>query len=73
LVNAGIGADRIDTHVVTGVSSRAAAIVKEARDSGCGTIVMGRKGLSEVSGFFIGRVSDKVIHLGRVYTVWVSV
>jgi nucleotide-binding universal stress UspA family protein len=69
-VAAGIGADRIDTHMVSGVSSRAAAIVKEAVESGCGTIVMGRRGMSAVRSFFIGRVSNKVIHLGRTHTVW---
>jgi len=71
LVAARIDAQNIDTHVVAGVSSRAAAIVKEAKESGCGTIVMGRRGMSAVRSFFIGRVSNKVIHLGRTHTVWV--
>jgi nucleotide-binding universal stress UspA family protein len=55
----------------TGVYSRAGAIVSEAEEEGYGTIVVGRKGLSAVKEFFMGRVSSKVIHGGRKFTVWV--
>jgi nucleotide-binding universal stress UspA family protein len=54
----------------TGVYSRAGAIVSEAEEEGYGTIVVGRKGLSAVKEFFMGRVSSKVIHEGRKFTVW---
>lgn len=57
--------------VRTGVFSRAGAIVSEAQEEGYGTIVVGRKGLSAVKEFFMGRVSNKVIHGGRKFTVWV--
>ncbi len=56
--------------MITGVSSRAGAIVEEAKRGGCGTIVMGRRGLSKVEEFFMGRVSNKVINLARDMAVW---
>jgi len=55
----------------SGVYSRAGAIVSEAEKEGYGTIVVGRRGLSAVKEFFMGRVSSKVIHGGRKFTVWV--
>ena len=71
LVSAGFDARRIDEKIVTGVYSRAGAIVREAEEGGYGTIVVGRRGLSRIREFFMGRVSTKVIHSGRQYTVWV--
>ncbi len=60
----------IATKTITGVLSRAGAIVDEAEKGGWGTIVLGRRGLSRVKEFFIGRVSNKVIYAGRKDTVW---
>lgn len=71
LVEAGLDADRVNCKIVTGASSRAAAIVEEAERKGCDTIVVGRRGLSMIQEFFMGRVSSKVIHLAREMAVWV--
>jgi nucleotide-binding universal stress UspA family protein len=57
--------------LVAGASSRAGAIAAEARQNGYGTIVMGRRGHSRVRDFFIGRVTNKVIHVARDRTVWI--
>jgi nucleotide-binding universal stress UspA family protein len=62
---------KITTKLTTGVYSRAGAIVEEAGRGGYGTIVVGRRGLSRVKEFFIGRVSNKVVQVGRKFTVWV--
>jgi len=67
----GVPRDLVKTRVVTGVSSRAAAIVQEAKTEGSGTIIMGRRGLSRVEEFFMGRVSHKVIQLAQNHTVWI--
>jgi len=37
-------------------------IMKEARDGGYDTIVMGRRGLSGIKEFLMGSVSNKVVH-----------
>jgi nucleotide-binding universal stress UspA family protein len=71
LIDMGFEAHQVSTRLVTGVTSRAGAIVTEAQQENYGTIVMGRRGLSRVREFFIGRVTNKVIHLARERTVWI--
>ncbi len=71
LVAGGFDPRRISVKVSAGTNSRAAAIVKEAQDGGFGTIVMGRRGLSRVESFFMGRVSHAVVHEGKQLNVWV--
>jgi len=71
LTAAGFKSDQINTKIVSGVRSRAGAIVQEARDGDYGTIVLGRRGLSKIQNFFMGRVSNKVIHTIRNRVVWV--
>jgi len=34
-------------------------------------LLVGRRGLSEVGDFVIGRVSSKVVQVGRKHSVWV--
>jgi nucleotide-binding universal stress UspA family protein len=71
LMDAGFKANRLSTKIIKGVSSRAGAIVNEAKNEGFGTIVLGRRGLSRVRQFLIGRVTNKVVHLARDRTVWI--
>jgi nucleotide-binding universal stress UspA family protein len=71
LEEAGCTSDQINTKLVSGVPSRAEAIVKEAREGDYGTIVLGRRGLSKVQEFLLGRVSNKVIHIIRRRAVWI--
>ncbi len=70
LTDAGFKSNQITTKIIIDVHSRAKAIVKEARDGDYGTIVLGRRGLSKVEEFFMGRVSNKVIHTIRNRAVW---
>ena len=71
LERAGLNRDRITTKIHSGAASRAEAIVEEARKGGYGTIVVGRRGLSRVEEFFMGRVSKKVLQLAKWTAVWV--
>lgn len=71
LAESGFNPDRITTKIITGVRSRAAAIALEAKDGGYGTIVVGRRGLSKVRDFLMGRVSNKLINLAKHHAVWV--
>jgi nucleotide-binding universal stress UspA family protein len=61
----------IATRMATGVLSRAGAIIEEALKWGYGTIVVGRRGLSHVEEFSMGRVSNKIIHMAKEMAVWV--
>jgi nucleotide-binding universal stress UspA family protein len=71
LTAAGFDQQKISTKTITGVISRAGAIVNMAEKGGWSTIVVGRRGLSSISDFFMGRVSNKVVHAGRKDTLWV--
>ncbi len=70
-LDAGLAPDDVDQRVVTGVASRGGAIVEEAEKGDYDTIVIGRRGLSKVQEFFMGRVSNKVVQLAKEKTVWV--
>ncbi len=71
LIAAGFDEDKVSGKIVTGAASRAEEIVREGEAGDYGTIVIGRRGISRVQDFFMGRVSYKVIHSGRDFTVWV--
>jgi len=51
--------------------SRAADILREAKEGGYGTIVLGRRGLSEAPEFLLGGVANKVISRAKGITVWI--
>lgn len=71
LENAGVKSVDIERKIVTGVGTRAGAIAKAAEEERCDTIVVGRRGLSNVSEFNIGRVAWKIIHAAREMTIWI--
>ena len=70
LKQAGIAPDRVDNKILTRMASRASAIVEEARKNGCGTIVVGRRGLSDLEDLFLGSMSNKVIQIAEDLAVW---
>ena len=71
LADMGIKTDKVSTQIAEKAISRAGAITDRAKQDDFGTIVMGRRGHSRVRDFFIGRVTNKVIHMVRDRTVWV--
>lgn len=70
-IEAGFEENRIAVKMQTGVESRAGAIVEEAHAGGYGTIVVGRRGFSQVREFFMGRVGNKVVQLAVEQVVWI--
>ena len=71
LLGSGFFKEQVKTRVITDVRSRAETIVQVAKEEGHGTIVVGRRGLSRVADFFMGRVSNKVLQMGKGQAVWV--
>ncbi|MGA8180966.1 MAG: universal stress protein [Desulfobacterales bacterium] len=71
LEKAGFSRHQIHTRIVNQVPSRASAIVVEALNGGYGTIAVGRRGLSNVKEFDMGRVSNKIIQMAREMAVWI--
>jgi nucleotide-binding universal stress UspA family protein len=51
--------------------SLAECILAERKESKCGTIVVGRQGLSRSEEFLFGSVSSKIVNHARNCTVWV--
>ena len=70
LVAAGLN-DDIILRIVTGVPSRAKALIDEAKNTNCGSIIVGRRGISQVEDFNIGRVCQKVLHRAKDIAVWI--
>jgi nucleotide-binding universal stress UspA family protein len=71
MVKSGVVADRISSKSVLHSTSRAGDILQEAQEGGYGTIVMGRRGLSKVREFLMGRVTSKVLSRADGFAVWV--
>jgi len=71
LVAFGFEAGKVSKKVVSGVYSRAQAIVTEAEEGGYSSIVVGRRGISRVEAFFMGRVGHEVVYGGKKFTVWI--
>jgi len=67
----GIDLAKVEARVVLGGYSRALTIIGEALEGGFGTIVVGRRGLSQVQEFFMGSVSNKILQLAKGLAVWV--
>ena len=62
---------RIATRANLDSDSRAMDILREAQEGGYGTIVMGRRGLSKVREFLLGRVTNKVLQGAENFAVWI--
>jgi nucleotide-binding universal stress UspA family protein len=71
LVEAGFDPGLVVSEILEGKVSRAVAIAKTAEMKGYGTIVTGRRGLSVIKDFLMGRVSMKVLHRAHEMAVWI--
>lgn len=71
LIEAGVDDARISIRIVDGSHSAAADILKAANRNGCGTIVMGRLGVSGVKDYTMGSVTRKVLQDFKDMTLWV--
>jgi len=70
LTQAGIPDDRIETRLIQGAESRAGALLDTVRAAKCDTIVLGRKGVSDIETFDLGRIPRKIIYASRKFTIW---
>ena len=68
LIDAGFREDCIQTKMEVLKKGVARDIVEEAK-TGYDTIVMGRRGLSALTEFFVGSVTHKVLHLAKGFSV----
>ncbi|MBF0515366.1 MAG: universal stress protein [Desulfovibrionaceae bacterium] len=85
LVAGGVPAGMISAHYVASCKSPQAEgadqcslgqsialeILDFAKAQGCGTVVVGRRGVSKAEEFLFGSVSSKIVHNAKNCTVWV--
>jgi len=71
LICAGFAPESVTMEIVKHAPSRSGAILKAAAAGNYSTIAMGRKGMSRVREFAIGRVSSKVLQIGQEFGVWI--
>lgn len=71
LKKGGFSSGHISREILTMETSRAAAITHKAEEEGYGTIVVGRRGISKVEEFIMGRVSTKVLNMVTKAAVWI--
>lgn len=72
LLKAGFDANHIVVEMPEGKISRAVSITRTAENNGCGTIVVGRRGLTMIKDFLMGRVSLKILHRAHKMAVWIA-
>ena len=70
LEKAGVNPEKISTKYTKRGHSRAGEILKEAEKGGYDTIVMGRRGSSEVHECRLGRVADVVSNRAEGFAIW---
>lgn len=71
LVDDGFDPDAFRTAILKEKVSRAEAVLKQAGDPGCGTLIVGRRGVTSVSDFSMGRVTRKIVQMAYQKTVWI--
>jgi nucleotide-binding universal stress UspA family protein len=72
LLRAGFSEEQISSEILTYQKSRAVAITKAATDGGYDTIVLGRRGITSVREFKIGRVTRKILHFAFRPSLWIA-
>jgi len=71
LEKAGVAPERISSKCAIGSFSRAASILTAAREGNYGTVILGRRGISAVREFIMGRVTTKVLNGAEGLNVWI--
>ncbi len=71
LLEAGFRQEKVASEILTYQESRAAAIVKAADDGRYHSIMLGRRGLTSVGAFKMGRVSRKILRFAFRPTLWI--
>jgi nucleotide-binding universal stress UspA family protein len=71
LKRSGVATTRISSKHTFPSYSRAADILREAKEGGYGTIALGRRGLSAAPEFLMGSVTSKVLSRAKGFAVWI--
>jgi nucleotide-binding universal stress UspA family protein len=69
LIQAGVAENQISVKVIDGSRSAARDILEEAEENAVGTVVLGKKGYSNVKDYSMGSVTKKVLDRASDMTV----
>jgi nucleotide-binding universal stress UspA family protein len=72
LIQAGVTPERISVSILEDCTSRATSLLEEARNTGIGTIVTGRRHLPALESWLLGSVSRQLVNWARGMAVWVA-
>jgi nucleotide-binding universal stress UspA family protein len=67
----GFSPQNADTLLIEGYMSRSLGLLDTAEKEKWGTIFVGRRGISRVQDFFIGRVGEKLVEMARDQAIWI--
>lgn len=71
-IQAGFRAEDVVSHLVMKeCTSLAECILDEQKKLSCGTVVIGRRGISRKEEFMFGSTSNKILHAAKDCSVWV--
>ncbi len=73
LTEQGVPRDSIDVHFKSKRLEIARAILEDARENDCRTVVIGRRGVSKAKDVFLGSITTRVIQGAQDLAVWVIV
>jgi nucleotide-binding universal stress UspA family protein len=71
LKDGGFSEDRIQMKTIEKTAGVARAVVAEAKNADCSTIVIGRRGKTGAKEFFMGSISQRILHRSEGRAVWV--
>lgn len=72
LIEAGFGDEDVKAYaVMKECTSIAECILNEQEKLACGTVVIGRRGISRKEEFIFGSTSSKILHTARNCAIWV--
>jgi nucleotide-binding universal stress UspA family protein len=72
LTGAGFRKESIECRIIAKeCASLAECILEEQQKLDCGTVVIGRRGISRKEEFLFGSTSNKILHASRECSVWV--
>ena len=71
-IQAGFREENVESHLVMKeCSSLAECLLNEQKKLSCGTVVIGRRGISRKEEFMFGSTSNKILHTAKDCSVWV--
>lgn len=63
--------ENMESRIVHGYMNRSIGLLDTAEKEGWGTLIVGRRGISRVQDFFIGRIGEKLVEMAMDQAIWI--